>query len=168
MRAQRRQAVNVLSGEWPATEHIDAWRTTAGHLGHDVGLGDCSLRICTVVYRPPRSQLVDCLGVYSSRGAGERRGLVRCDSAADYHVWGVKRCVSRMGLAEKVHLHVWFVVSKSGTQKRPQRASQTLNCGTLRTGDDDLSMMEDRSRFRGVRRSRFCVSRMLATNRTCR
>jgi len=73
-----------------------------------------------------------------------------------------------MDLAEKVHLHVWFVVSKSGTQKRPQRASQTLNCGTLRTGDDDLSMMEDRSRFRGVRRSRFCVSRMLATNRTCR
>ena len=52
-----------------------------------------------------------------------------------------------MDLAEKVHLHVWFVVSKSGTQKRPQRASQTLDCGTLRTGDDDLSMMEDRSRF---------------------
>ena len=79
VRAQRRQAANVLSGEWPATEHIGAWRTTAGHLGHDVGLGDCSLRICTVVYRPPRSQLLDCLGVYSRRGPGERRGLVRYD-----------------------------------------------------------------------------------------
>ena len=54
---------------------------------------------------------------------------------------------SRIDLVEKAHLHVRFVFSKSETQKRPQRASQTLDCGTLRTGDDDLSMMEDRSRF---------------------
>ena len=36
---------------------------------------------------------------------------------------------SRIDLVEKAHLHVRFIVSKSETQKRPQRASQTLNCG---------------------------------------
>ena len=36
---------------------------------------------------------------------------------------------SRIGLVEKAHLHVRFIVSKSETQKRPQRASQTPSCG---------------------------------------
>ena len=36
---------------------------------------------------------------------------------------------SRIDLVAKAHLHVRFIVSKSETQKRPQRASQTLNCG---------------------------------------
>ena len=40
---------------------------------------------------------------------------------------------SRIDLVEKAHLHVRFIFSKSETQKRPQRASQTLNCGRLRT-----------------------------------
>ena len=54
---------------------------------------------------------------------------------------------SRIDLVEKAHLHVRFIVSKSETQKRPQRASQTLNCGRLRTGDDDLSMMASQGAF---------------------
>ena len=54
---------------------------------------------------------------------------------------------SRIDLVEKVHLHVRFIVSKSETQKRPQRASQNAQLRQLRTGDDDLS--------RGWRRSRF-------------
>ena len=54
---------------------------------------------------------------------------------------------SRIDLVEKAHLHVRFIASKSETQKRPQRASQTLNCGRLRTGDDDLSMMASQGAF---------------------
>ena len=51
---------------------------------------------------------------------------------------------SRIDLVEKVHLHVRFVVSKSETQKRPQRASQNDQlwsprraCGRWRRSVDD-------------------------------